>query len=155
MARIGFAGKILLTTLFFLASPVFAQENTITTYTKVGIDCQATGRTLLFSTENGTRRFMPIFAVAHLSLRAGHSTVGIGSIQGESGTDCTAGAAEVLVGYSSFNTDMSATNRYQYSTVLTDAHESLAPNSSVCLHISTAFTGTTCTMEITVGGIYQ
>lgn len=111
------------------------------------IDFKTTGATTIFTTENGTERFHPLYVCAELTAATSVSvvpTISVGTNASSYNNILTATAL----------TNFTAANKMQNYpiSVLVD---SVAANTAILVNVSIGATATTCTGKVAVIGYYD
>lgn len=125
-----------------------AYQREVIKFTKTSIDAKATGATTIFTTDNGTERFYPLFAIIESTAASGVLSVALVSI----GTNST-----------SFNdilpittlTGISAANKMISLPLSVAAATSVAPNTAIKINVTTGATGTSQNIKATIVGYYE
>lgn len=117
-------------------------------FTKTAINFKSTGATTIFTTDNGTERFYPMFLNIEMTAATLITIVGAISVGQNSASYNDILAISTLTGVTAankmlvFNTSLAATS-------------SIAANTDVKINVTTGFTATTATGKITLFGYYE
>lgn len=115
---------------------------------KNNIPITAVGNTLIGTTENGTQRFYPLFAVISVRSASGVLTVGTVSIGSNASNYNNIMPATALTGLTAIDLMLKV-------QLAASAIQSVAPNTDIYLRVSVAATGTQKNCDVTVIGYYQ
>lgn len=103
---------------------------------------------MVFTTENATRRFYPMFVV--IKVTAANTIALVPTIS--MGTNASS-YDNILTGY--VLTNLSAVNKMVKADLSAVAIDSVAPNTGIYVNITSAATASTCTLSVTLVGYYE
>lgn len=123
-----------------------AQNRPLERMIKGSITGTSSGSTVIGTTENGTERFYPIFALMELTNMSGLISVATISLGTNSSTYDNIIPATVL-------TNLNAVNKF-LKLDITSATASVAANTAIRINISGVAVATTYTLKVTIIGYY-